>query len=247
MKKYETEYGVLYLEDSRNTLKYVDENSVDLIYTDPPYGIDYEKYGLSIKRGNEHVRFGKDDNIEWANNFPYWAIPIFSKVLKEDRWGVVWHAIDVTSFVREEIERNGLRNRNTIVWYKYNSAPTPRKNFKNEIEMATVFTKGRTTEKWRGNPDTGNVFKHSFVTYGEWKEGGGHPSIKPMGLVGKHIPLFTDEGDTVLDMFVGSGTVPVVCEIFRRRWIGFEKDEKWYNVAVERLKKYRNRRLDEWW
>ena len=245
-KKFETEYGVLYLADSRRLLEFVDENSVDFVYTDPPYGIDYEKYGVRIKRGNEHVRFGVDDDIAWTKNFPYWVFGLISKVMKDDRWGVIWHSIDVTSYVREEIENNGLRNRNTILWYKYNTAPTPRSNFKNEIEIATVFTKGRTNRKWRGGGATGNVFKYRFVSVQEWKDAGGHPSIKPIGLVKQHIPLFTDEDDLVLDMFVGSGTTAVVCEMLRRRWVAFEVEEKWFDVAVKRLKNTMNRRLDEW-
>lgn len=246
MKKYESKYGTLYLLDSRNLLDVVDENSVDFVLTDPPYGINYEKYGVRVKRGKEQIRFGIDDDIAWMKNFPYWMFELVEKVMKEDRWGVVWHDIGVTSYVREEIERVGLRNRNTIIWYKYNSAPTPRHNFKNEIEIATVFTKGRTNVKWRGGGNTGNVFKYPFVSYDEWKEGGGHPSIKPMQLIEAILPLFTDEEDVVLDMFVGSGTIPAVCEKMRRHWIGFEIEEKWFNVAVKRIKKYENARLDEW-
>ena len=246
VKKYETAYGVIYNVDSRRLKEFVDENTVDLLYTDPPYGIDYKKYGVRIKRGKENVRFGVDDGADWSDEFPYWMFELAYDVMKNDRWGFVWLSFMVYGDVRKEIERVGFEIRNNYIWWKYNSSPTPRPNFKNEIEMALVFTKGKMKEKWRGGANTGNLIKYPFVSYDEWKLSGGHPTIKPIEVVRKTIPLFTDKNDIVLDMFAGSGTIPAVCEMLERRWIAFEINEKWFDVAVKKIKKFENRRLDEW-
>lgn len=247
VKKCETEYGVLYNADSRRLLEFVDENSVDLVYTDPPYGFN-KKYGMIITRGGNTVNISDDKMKDWAFDFPYWSIDLMKDVLKDNRWGVIWLSITVIGEVRKKIEDIGLKYRNSIIWYKQGVGFTPRPNFKNAFEIAAVFTKGKMKEKWNGGSRTLNVFEEKIVSGNskEYKMAGGHPSIKPTKLVISHIPLFTDEGDVVLDMFVGSGTIPYVAELLKRRWIGFEIDEHWFDVACKRINNLKNIKREEW-
>ena len=70
---------------------------------------------------------------------------------------------------------------------------------------------------------------------GTTKEKCGHPSQKPVALIEKLIACSTDEGDLVLDPFLGSGTTAVVAERMRRRWLGIEKDAGYVAMAQERL------------
>ena len=67
------------------------------------------------------------------------------------------------------------------------------------------------------------------------KEKCGHPSQKPLDLIEKLILCSTDEGDLVLDPFMGSGTTAVAARKLRRRWIGIEKDESYVQMAMTRL------------
>ena len=62
-----------------------------------------------------------------------------------------------------------------------------------------------------------------------------HPTEKPQDIINGVIQLNTDENDIVLDPFMGSGTVGVVCKTFKRRYIGMEIDEKYYKIATERI------------
>ena len=62
-----------------------------------------------------------------------------------------------------------------------------------------------------------------------------HPTIKPLELVKKHILHTTNENDIVLDAFLGSGTTAKACQETNRQYIGFEINEEYYKIAVDRL------------
>lgn len=69
------------------------------------------------------------------------------------------------------------------------------------------------------------------------RERGLHPTQKPVGLMEYLVKTYTDEGQTVLDNCMGSGTTGVACKNLNRNFIGIEKDEKYFNVCLERLTK----------
>lgn len=68
-----------------------------------------------------------------------------------------------------------------------------------------------------------------------------HPTQKPVELFEYLIKTYTDEGDIVLDNCIGSGTTAIACINTERKYIGFEIEEKYYNIAVERINKLKNR------
>ena len=70
---------------------------------------------------------------------------------------------------------------------------------------------------------------------GNSKEKCGHPSQKPLGLIEKLIACATDEGDLVLDPFLGSGTTAAAAKKLQRQWLGIEKDERYIQIAQKRL------------
>lgn len=70
-----------------------------------------------------------------------------------------------------------------------------------------------------------NVLKSKFM----------HPTIKPLEFVQNQILNSTNEGEVVLDPFMGSGTTAVACKNLNRQFIGFEVDSKWHKIACDRL------------
>lgn len=70
---------------------------------------------------------------------------------------------------------------------------------------------------------------------GNSKEKAGHPSQKPLALIEKLIACATDEGDTVLDPFLGSGTTAIAAEKLKRRWIGIEREPAYLEITRHRL------------
>lgn len=62
-----------------------------------------------------------------------------------------------------------------------------------------------------------------------------HPNEKPVELLEQFIKLFTNENETVLDLCMGSGTTGLACKNTNRHFIGIEKDEKYFNIATDRI------------
>jgi site-specific DNA-methyltransferase (adenine-specific)/modification methylase len=84
------------------------------------------------------------------------------------------------------------------------------------------------------NENKGTRYPISVLEYG--REYGLHPTQKPLQMGLDLIKMFTDENDLVLDNTCGSGTYLLAAKILKRNYIGFENNEKYYNIAVERLK-----------
>jgi DNA modification methylase len=64
-----------------------------------------------------------------------------------------------------------------------------------------------------------------------------HPTQKPLALMEWLVRTYTNEGDLVIDPFMGSGTTGVACALHNRRFIGIEREKKYFDVAVERIRK----------
>lgn len=75
------------------------------------------------------------------------------------------------------------------------------------------------------------VFEY-YATHGRY---GGHPTEKPLGLMGELVQLFSNQGATVLDPFMGSGTTGVACARLGRKFIGIELEPKYFEIACRRI------------
>ena len=80
-----------------------------------------------------------------------------------------------------------------------------------------------------------SVYKHNVVNS---QHGIEHPTQKPDGLLEMLVSTYTNEGDTVLDNIMGSGTTNLACLKLNRKSIGIEKEKQYYDVAVRRLSSY---------
>ena len=119
-----------------------------------------------------------------------------------------------------------------FTWHKTNPTPTHNNCYPPDTEYCLLFrTKGtgmkgtmETLKKWYVSP--ANVIdKKTFE----------HPTIKPLSVVKNHIFNSTNEGDIVLDCFMGSGTTGVACKELNRNFIGIEIDDKYFKIAKDRL------------
>ena len=93
---------------------------------------------------------------------------------------------------------------------------------------------------WKGRKITGEY--QDKVTGYNWTIGGkkewNHPALKPVEPIEHLIKVGSDEGDVVLDMFMGSGTTGEACMRVGRKFIGIEKNPDYFDMAVERLNKF---------
>jgi len=240
----------------------IDENSVDLIVTSPPYDVNikYESYDDSIPYDKylEFTRkwltrcydFAKDDGRLCLN------IPL-DKSRGRDEEGFQSVYADITSIAKEV----GWKYQSTIIWNEQNisrrtawgswmSASAP--FVIAPVEVIVVMYKKTWRKRKKGKSD---VTRDEFIewTNGVWNFSGenrkkvGHPSPFPVELPKRCIKLFSYIGDTVLDPFLGSGTTLIACLLTNRVGIGVEIDRKYCKLAVKRLKEYGilDRKLDE--
>jgi len=209
-------------------LKNISDNSVDLLLTDPPYGTN-DQYGKSIKRGKEITSF---NTIDWDFELPLDYFKESYRILKDDRWGVIFTDKKEITTIWNKLSEFGFSPRNTFYWIKTNKAPTPKSNFKSSVETCIVFTKGRTNKKWRGGGNQNNYFMCPFVSGSEKVK---HPTQKPVKLIEHLIRLFTDEGDMIIDPYMGSGTTGVAAINSQREFIGIEIDSEYFDMAKQRI------------
>lgn len=231
----------------------IDENSVDLIVTSPPYDVDikYESYDDSIPYDKylEFTRkwltrcydFVKDDGRLCLN------IPL-DKSRGRDEEGFQSVYVDITNIAKEV----GWKYQSTIIWNEQNisrrtawgswmSASAP--FVIAPVEVIVVMYKKKWKKRKKGESD---ITRDEFIewTNGVWNFSGenrkkvGHPSPFPVELPKRCIKLFSYVGDTVLDPFLGSGTTLIACLLTNRVGIGVEIDRKYCKLAVKRLKEH---------
>ena len=220
--------------DSRNLIKLLPENSIDLILTDPPYNIGtYSTGNISLpgrKPMNndvanwDHVSFIPE---EWVEPFlrvlkPHGNLFIFTSYNQIGKW----HACLDTKFDTTQF----------MVWHKTNPAPKIFKaGFLNSCELILcAWNKGHTWN-FLSQREMHN-FLESPVCMGEERlKKPHHPAQKPISILKKIITIASKEGDCVFDPFMGVGSSGVAALSLGRRFIGFELDDSYFQAAYERI------------
>lgn len=204
----------LYLADNRDVLPALSD--VDHIISDPPYGAkETHAKHLSSVVGRRALGFEgltKDDLVAATRRWLDLA----------DRWVVFTCEWKFCS----ALEDAGLLTRMGI-WRKPNGAPqfTGDRPGMGWEAVAVCHRAGK--KRWNGGG------KHGVWTHPREKTF--HPAGKPVALYAAFLEDFTDEGDTVLDPYMGSGTTGVACVKMGRKFVGIEKDPAHFAVACERI------------
>lgn len=216
--------------DCLEGLKEIPDNSVDLVITDPPY---FLSMGHAGDRDNARKIMGTSNRTfnDLAIAKPFYAqlFREFRRVLKED--GSFYFFTDWRGYAFYfPIINAELPVRNLIVWDK-KSGPGSYYSFAHEL---IIF--GTAAPKLKNKGGT-NVLRMAAFCSGAKTTNGEkvHPTQKPVELIQKFIEDSTDPGAVVLDTFMGSGTTAVACMRTGRHFIGFELDEKYHAIALERI------------
>ena len=192
---------ILIQGDCRQEIKKIPDSSIDLILTDPPYGIGYSEWDDSS------IFFGLQDELYRVlkpNKFFvfWWSIKKIPEISKIGKFGYVWQIIAQfpSSFSKSRL---GSRRYTPIF----------------------VFEKGTAKVSFR---------RTDFVTCAELpvvEKLMGSGEFKPTIALSQLLLRFTKKGDVVLDPFMGSGGLGLVCRLFSRRYIGIENKENSFKVA----------------
>lgn len=122
---------------------------------------------------------------------------------------------------------------NILCWCKTNPIPATNGNWLPDIEYCLVF-KEAGAKRYNDGYEIKSKWYISPINQKDKKEYF-HPTIKPLELVKRHLLHSTNENDIVLDCFIGSGTTAVACKELNRRFIGFEINPEYYQIALDRL------------
>ena len=215
-------------------MKTLKDESIDAIITDPPYNISRDNNFTTMGRAG--IYFG-----EWDKDFDLTSwIKVAEPLLKKGGNIVIFNDWKNMTNITQSLEENGFEVKDLIRWKKTNPMPRNRdRRFITDYEVAVwavkkgaKWTFNRLSETYEIPEILGGLTPKSEKTYG------GHPTQKPIYVMKWLIERLTNEGDIVLDPFMGVGSTGVASKELNRKFIGIELDEKYYNIAYNRINEY---------
>lgn len=221
----------LYQGDCIKILDFIPDESIDLICTDIPYVISKENRitKMQDRTGRNGLDFG-----DWDKDFDVKSLSLIAKKLREGGSLVIFHSFGQYCEMLEALSPI-LSIKDRFIWEKSN--PMPRnvdRRYVVNIEMGSWWTKG---SNWTFNRQSAS-YDGCVMRYPS-ESGGGytryHPTQKNAELMKELVLRHSNEGDTVFDPYMGSGTTGVACVRTNRRFIGVELDETYYGIAKQRI------------
>lgn len=236
----------LYNQNCLEALKEIENESVDLILTDPPYNLGNfmrnRQTNLKKMRENFFGDAGWDDMEfgEWTESM-HSFFEQAHRVLKEKGSMIMFMSLLRIETVVEIATEHNFYYKTTGVWHKKN--PMPRNmnlHFINSTEGWLYFINKGRTGTFNNEGKAIHDFIETSLAPGNEKKHGGHPTQKPEALFEHFVQLLTNENDVVLDPFMGSGTTGVVAKKNNRNFIGIEINKEYFERIKLRLNDVEN-------
>lgn len=245
---------VLYKNDCLKVLEQLPENSIDMIFADPPYFLSSGSFTcqngkmVSVKKGDWDLSNGlKRDfefHLEWTK--------ACHRVLKPG--GTIWisgtyHSIYQCGFA---LQVNKFHILNDISWFKPNASPNLSCRFFTASHETLIWARKDKKEKHKFNyelmknsnwPDD-FIKKPNLQMRSVWaiyppkkeeKTFGKHPTQKPIDLLIRIVLASTDKNDIVLDPFTGSSTTGLACVSNNRKFVGIDTEKKYLDLSIKRF------------
>ncbi len=226
-------------------MKQIPDGSVDMVLADPPYGTTACKWDSIIPlepMWEQLTRVTKHNGaIVITAGQPFTSVLVMSN-LKMFKYCWVWQKTSPTGFLNAK-KMPMKAHEDIAVFYSSQPVYNPQKTtgHKRKVSMARHKRNSRKTDVYRAHgltdydsteryPITVQVFKSDKQNQAV------HPTQKPVALMEYLIRTYTNEGDAVLDFTMGSGTTGVACVNLKRKFIGLELDETYYEMAQKRIK-----------
>lgn len=237
--------------DCIEVLKSLPENSVDLIFADPPYNLQLQNdlYRPNMTKVDAvDDRWDKFDDFAAYDEFTRGWLSASQRVLKET--GTIWvigsyHNIYRVGTIMQDL---GFWILNDIVWTKNNPTPNFRGVRFTNAHETMIWAQQKKGAKYTFNHKAMKALNDDLQMRSDWylpivtgkkrlKLNGkkAHSTQKPEALLYRVIMASSDPGDVVLDPFFGTGTTGAVAKKLGRNWIGIERDKKYIKVAQKRI------------
>lgn len=234
------EQNKIYLGNCLEVMKDIDSKSIDMILCDLPYGTTQNKWDTVIPFNllwNEYNRIIKDNGAIVLFGMEPFSSCLRVSNLKQYKYDWIWEKSQARGFLNAW--KQPLRNNETVsVFYKKQCTYNPQITDKPKENIRPMSNRTKLSDCY-GNfkldvhklPADKSMPK-TIIKFNNCQEHN-HPSEKPADLYKYLIKTYTNEGETVLDNCCGSGTIKVAKTI-NRNYIGIEKDQKYYEIAVNR-------------
>lgn len=231
--------------DCLEVMKQIPDKSVDMILCDLPYGTTACKWDIIIPfepLWEQYKRVRKDNSaIVLFGSEPFSSYLRMSNI-KEYKYDIYWNKIIPSGMCNAKIQP--MRQIETIsVFIKGKSFYFPQMIKRNNPITSGGMT-GSLSAGAKGlsrlNKKTYNEkYPTTLLTFAKIRKGSVHPTQKPLDLLEYLIKTYSNEGDLILDNCMGSGSTGVACINTGRKFIGIEKDEKYFEIAKERINENR--------
>ena len=244
---------VLYCSDYLSILKQLPDNSIDMIFADPPYNLS--NGGFSVHAGRR-VSVNKGDwdkskGFQKDLDFHITWVQACRRVLKP--YGTIWisgtyHSIYQCGYA---LQLSGYHILNDISWYKPNASPNLSCRYFTASHETLLWACKEKKAKHVFNYEQMRAFRNDLIhrqnkqMRSVWAIGtpkpeekifGKHPTQKPMELLKRIILSSTNPGDIILDPFAGSSTTGLVAILYDRKFIGIDIEKKYLELSKKRLK-----------
>lgn len=243
----------IYLGDCLELMPQIESGSIDMILCDLPYGTTACKWDTIIPfepLWEQYERIIKLNGAILLFSSQPFTTALINSNRKLFKYEYVWVKNNCTNLV--QAKRMPLRaHENILVFYKEQPSFNPTKIKRTENELKRISRSSKIENKKEDvylKVIGTNMQKRELAEYklsddvlhfnsvhGRDKNKLEHPTQKPLALIEYLIKTYTNEGETVLDNCIGSGTTAVGCKNTNRNYIGIEKEEKYYNVTEQRL------------
>ena len=237
------ELNKIYNEDCLEGMKRIDSKSIDMILCDLPYTTSKRKttwneWDSEINLNNlweEYNRIIKDNGAIVLFAIDPFGSSLIQSNFKNYKYKWIWQKENSTGFLNSK--RQPLRIfEEILVFYKkqctYNPQMTQGKPY--------IITKGATTSNYCSTDkivttvnETGDRYPVNILKFN--RDTGLHPTQKPVDLLEYLINTYTNDGEVVLDNCIGSGSTAIACMNTNRKYIGFELDTNYYEIAQNRI------------
>ena len=222
----------LYNGDCEEIIKTIPDNSITLIHTDPPYVIHSDDNMGKMMEEKARKSYDKLIKADISDGFNVEVMfPEFIRVCKAINFQL-W--CSKKQFIEYLILAYGKKwNWQDICLYRNNALSNVRGKYQDK-DYCVHLWKGRTLTGTYHQKRTDYHYNIGGVK--EWN----HHALKPLEPILNMIPIGSDEGDIVLDPYMGSGTTGEACLRTNRKFIGIEKNEEFFNMACKRLNRVYN-------
>lgn len=223
----------LYHGDCLEVMNNIKDGSVDLVVTDPPYEIATTGAGIYKQADKQYVK----ELNGMKDGFSEEVLDELCRVMKK---------INIYFFCSQKqiiplldyFTKKKKCNWNILSWHKTNPVPACGNKYLTDTEFILFFREKGV--KVYGSFDTKRTWYATPLNQSDKKKYG-HPTVKPLSILENLVVNSSQEGEVVLDCFMGSGSTGVACLNTNRNFIGIELDEGYFNIAQNRIEEAANK------